>query len=181
MIPKFYRKSLNNFTFLLLFSFIFTSGFSQEKSNKELKKELKEKQKLDKQKTTEDLVNSKSFIFIANRAVPNGKSSIDLSSRTNYLKIEPEMIDSDMPFFGRSFKPGYANTDNGIKFKEKPVKFDIKNEKNKYKVNIEVKDPKDFYKLFLTIQFDGSATLSVSCNNLSTISYYGGISGLKTN
>jgi len=181
MTLKSYRKLLNNFTLLLLFSFIFTSGFSQEKSNKELKKELKEKQKLEKQKTTEDLVNSKTFIFTAIRALPSGKSSIDLSSRTNYLKIEPEIIDSDMPFFGRSFKPGYGNTNNGIKFKEKPVKFDVKNAKKKYEINIEVKDTKDFYKLYLTIQLDGSATLSVSSNNLSTISYFGEISGLKTN
>ena len=59
--------------------FIAANTYSQEKSNRELKKELKEKQKLEAQKITKNLVDSKSFVFVPVTALPSGMRSINLT------------------------------------------------------------------------------------------------------
>ncbi len=176
---KFFKVSRPNLILLLFFSCIVTSGFAQEKSKKELKKELKEKQKLAQQKATEDLVNSKTFVFIPTRATPTGGRAVNLTTNTNYLKLEPKMIDSNLPFFGRVFNADYGSTDSGLKFMSEPTKYDIIKDKKNYKIDIEVKDTKDSYRLNLTVEFGGFATLSVSSNKRSTINYSGEISELK--
>jgi hypothetical protein len=75
------------------------SGFSQEKT----KKELKEERKLEKQKQTEAMINAKEFVFVARTANPTGMRSVNLTTNPNFVKFQPEMIESEMPFFGRSY------------------------------------------------------------------------------
>jgi hypothetical protein len=51
--------------------------------------------------------------------------------------------------------------------------------KKNYEGMVVVKGDDDKYKIYLTIGFDGNATLSVSSNNRSNISYTGEISGME--
>jgi hypothetical protein len=140
------------------------SGFSQEKT----KKELKEERKLEKQKQTEAMINAKEFVFVARTA--------NLTTNPNFVKFQPEMIESEMPFFGRSYGAiGYGG-DTGLKFKGKPEEFTIVKEKKNYQVDAVVNGTTDKYRLSLSVGFEGSASLSITSNNRSTISYQGEIS-----
>lgn len=170
-----------NKTSIIVLSFFFITifSFSQEKSKRELKKELKEKEKIEKQQQIEALIESKAFMFITNRALPSGTRSIDLTGDNYFVKFEPELIESVLPFFGRAYSGvGYGN-DVGIKFKEAPKTFNIKKGKKNYDIEAVVKSNNDTYNLNLTISFQGSASLFVTSNNRSTISYQGKLAPIE--
>jgi hypothetical protein len=162
------------FLLMILFVISLPLSFSQEKSKKTLRKE----QKIEHQKQIAAMVNSKEFTFVANRALPQGYQSVDMTTNPNSLKFQPEMIESYMPFFGRAYNVKYGN-DTGLKFKGKPDEFSVKTIKKGYEVKAKVAGQNDFYDLFLTIGPDGNASLTITSNNRSTITYYGNIEAEK--
>ena len=148
-----------------------TSGFAQEKS----KKELKEEKKLEKQKQVDDLMTAKTFEFVGRMAMPTGYKTVNLTSTTNYVKFQPELVDSYMPFYGRAYSGvGYGN-DEGLKFTGKPEEFTITKGKKNYQVNATVKGEKDTFRLSLSVGFEGGTSLTITSNNRSAISYSGEI------
>ncbi len=175
------RSNMKNIALLILFfGMIVTTVHSQEKSKKEIRKELKEKQKLEDQKITEGLVNSKSFVFVPITALPTGMRSINLTSNNYDVSFQPELIESYLPFFGNaSGSVAYSPNQGGIKFKEKPEEFNVEIVKNKYEIKVVVKDNFDTYSLFLSIGMEGYASLRIISNKRSIISYNGNISALK--
>jgi hypothetical protein len=161
--------------FLFLMSLFMTSAFSQKKSEKELKEELK----LESQKQVEAMVYDTAFVFVGRTALPTGMKSVNLSSNPNYMKFQPEMIESEMPYFGKGYSGiGYGG-DTGLKFKGKPEKFTIKKKKNNYQIDTNVKAESDNFRISLSVTFEGNASLSIISNNRSTISYQGEISPLN--
>jgi len=164
---------------ILIFSLFISPSFAQEKSKKELKKEQKEKVKLEKEKQTEDLIESKAFVFYTNRAFPSGTRSIDLTGENYFVKFESDMIESVLPFFGRAFGGvGYGN-DNGMRFKGNPKSYSVKKGKKNYEITAVVEDKNNSYNLTLTVSFQGSATLFIASNNRSSISYQGKLEPIK--
>lgn len=147
-------------------------GYAQESSGKvqRLKKRVEQEQQI------EGLINSKTFVFVASRAIPQGVGSVDLTSNSNYIEFNPEKIKSYMPFFGRAYSIDYGG-DGGIKFDEKPDVYKIATlKKGKgYEINASVSTTRDVYKLTLFVSPEGAATLTVTSNQRSTISYHGEI------
>lgn len=160
---------------LVLFSIVFTSGFAQEKT----KKELKAERLLEKQKLTEALINARDFVFVGHRALPTGMRSVDLISNPNFVKFQPEMIESEMPFFGRAYSGVGYGGDSGLRFKGKPEEFTVVKNKKDYQIDVVVNGTTDKFTLYLSVGFDGSASLSISSNSRSSISYQGEISAPK--
>jgi hypothetical protein len=162
--------------FLVLVSVLIAfPSLSQEKS----KKEIKEEKKLAAQKQIEELMNSKEFKFVGTMAYPTGMKSMNLTTNTNFMKFEPEMIESAMPFFGQAYSGvGYTN-DTGIKFKAKPDKFEITKAKKNYEIQAEVKGEKDFFRISGTVGFEGGASFTIISNNRSSIMFRGDISPLE--
>jgi len=155
----------------ILFSVFQVMLFSQEKS----KKELKAERKLEQQKLTDSLMNAREFVFTARRAIPQGFSAIDLTTNPNYVWFLPDSIISDMPFFGQGYSGiGYGG-DKGLEFSGKPDEYSFTREKKNYQVKAVVKTGHDTFQLFLTVGFEGSATLSINSMNRSPISYNGEI------
>jgi hypothetical protein len=150
-------------------------AFSQEKT----KKQIKEEQKLEKQVQVEAMVNSKEFTFIGRTANPSGMRSVNLATNPNFMKFSPDMIESEMPYFGTSHTSVGYGGDAGLKFKAKPEEFTMEKGKKNYEGMAVVKGADDKYKIYLSVSSDGSATLSVSSNNRSNISYSGTISPLE--
>jgi len=160
------------FYLVLLFSFIGLTGYSQEKT----KKELKEEKKLEKQKQIEEMINAKDFVFVGRTAYPTGMRSVNLTTNPNYMKFQPEMIVSEMPFFGTAYSGiGYGN-DTGVKFKGKPDEFKVEKKDKKFEINAVVKSSNDNFRISLTIATEGSGTLVITSNSRSSISYHGEIS-----
>ena len=83
------------------------------------------------------------------------------------------MIESYMPFFGRAYSGvGYGN-DTGLNFEGRPKEFTIIKGKKNYQIKAVVKTGNDTFTLYLSVGFEGDASLSVISNNRSTISYSG--------
>lgn len=161
---------------MLLASFIY-AAYPQEKS----RKQLKEEQKLVKQQQIDSLVTSGTFVFTAQKAFPQGGASVDLTTHPNYMKFFPDSIASDMPFFGRGFSGiGYGG-DSGLKFEEKTQEYSLTKAKKEYRIEVVVKANNDSFHIYLSVSFEGSASLSINSNNRSTISYNGLISAPEDN
>ena len=176
------RKTIFKVLLLVLFSIGFVSiGYTQEKSKKELRKELKEQEKIEKQKLVEDLVNGKTFVFQPNTALPTGARTITIPSNNYSVTFKPDLIDCDLPYFGRATAPmAYGSSDGGIKFNEKPEEYSIKNKNKKFDIEVEVKDKEDNYMLYLSVRSEGYATLRIISNLRTPISFNGEIRPLKT-
>jgi hypothetical protein len=159
---------------LVLFASVETRSYSQQKSGKE----LKEEQKLETQRQTEALIEGREFVFTGLDAYPTGYRTVSLSGRQNFVKFHPELIESEMPYFGRAnSSAAYAGTsDGGLKFQGKPGEYAFEKKKKNYQITTEVKEKGETYRITLIVQFSGSATLTIISNNRSPISYNGYIS-----
>ena len=157
---------------LILSALIATPGFSQEKT----KKELKAERKIEKQKQTEVIVNSKEFLFTARTAMPQGGRSVNLTTNPGSVKFHPDMIKSDMPYFGRVTGAIPYGGDGGMKFEGKPEGYTVTAKKKGYQVSAVVKGENDTYRLSLSVSSEGSSSLSITSNNRSVITYSGEIS-----
>ena len=160
---------------LVLFCFLSLPLLAQEKS----KKELKAERELQKQKEIKGLIESKKFVFEAQKVIPQGGRLLNLDYNTYFLKFNEIKTTCDLPFFGRGFNVPYGGGDGGIKFEGVPDNIQIEKKKKSYNIKTTVKGKDDVYNLFFTVFFDGGATLSVNSNNRSSISYDGEIEAPK--
>lgn len=162
---------------LLVFFMIATvdNVAAQEKSKKQLKGEMK----LEEQKQMALLVESKEFLFVATRALPQSGNALNLTSYY-FAEFRPELIKCDLPFFGRAFSgTGYGGSDGGISFEAKPSDYSIEKKDKYYYIKVGVRGDRDVYTLMLNIFFNGSASLSVTSNNRGPISFDGSIEEIK--
>lgn len=153
---------------LVLFSFLSMECLAQEKT----KKELKAEKELEKQKEIKTLIDSKNFLFEAQKVIPQGGRFIILDYNTYFLKFNTEKTTCDLPFFGRAYNISYGG-DGGIKFEGTPEKIQIEKTKRKYIIRATVKGKNDVYDLMFTVFFNGGASLSITSNNRAFISYDG--------
>jgi hypothetical protein len=160
---------------IVLFALLTINTFAQDKSSKQ----TKEDKKIEKQKQVESMINARTFEFVARTALPTGYKSVNLTTSTNYVKYQPELIESYMPFFGRAFSGVGYGSDDGLKFNGKPETFTITKGKKNYQVEATVKGERDTFRLSLTVSFQGSSSLTITSNNRSTISYSGEIRAIE--
>nr|WP_321451720.1 DUF4251 domain-containing protein [uncultured Carboxylicivirga sp.] len=162
---------------LLIIGFV---GFIQPQYINSQNKKNKQEKRLEEFAETLKLVESGNFIFVPDRAFPQGGRSIDLTTNYGFLKIISETADSDMPYFGRAFQANYGSNDGGMKFKGDMIdkKMEINDKKKSIQFTFEVKD-KDSYKVRMDISYGGSTSVGITSNNRSFISYNGKISELE--
>ena len=155
---------------------VFATGFAQETS----KKALREQKKTEKQQQIEALINSNEFVFEATQVFPQSGKMITLTGSSYTLKFHNDTIESYLPFYGRAYSVDYDG-DGGIKFKGKPDEYKVVTQKEGkgYDINATIKGQKDYYKLYLSVSTNGSATLVVNSNQRSSISYRGNIEKLE--
>ena len=166
---------IRNIFWLILLTLIPCTVFSQEKS----KKELKEERKLEQQKKTEELVNSKTFVFKGTTAHPQGGRSVNLTTTSNFVKFSPDEIESDMPFYGRAYSGAGYGGSSGMTFKGKPEEFTVEKTKKGFYIRASVKADTDSYQLSLTVGNEGNTSLTISSVTRSSMSYSGNISGAE--
>lgn len=161
--------------YLILAACCGLTAFSQEKSSKE----KKEEKKLAVQQQVDSLMNAREYVFTGENAYPTGYRTVNLTGRQNQVKFHPEMIESDMPYFGKAnSNVAYAGSSGGgLKFTGKPEEYTFEKKKKNYQVGMVVREPGDSYRITLVVQFSGDASLTIISNNRSPISYNGYISG----
>lgn len=174
-------KNKNNCTlvpffifFITLFSMCFVNA--QEKT----KKQIKEDQKIEKQKKISKLVESKEFVFLANRMYPQSGGALNLTAEFD-VEFHPDLINCFLPFIGRGFSGIRYGGNEGMKFKGKPRIFTIEKTKKAYVVKAEVEGNNDTFSMMLTVYFEGTASLFINSYNRSSISYDGVIEEFKKN
>ncbi|CAD0004304.1 MULTISPECIES: DUF4251 domain-containing protein [Flavobacterium] len=159
------------FVLLVICSFLIFPVLAQEKS----KKALKAEKELQKQKEIKGLIDSKNFVFEAQKVIPQGGGLLNLDYNTYFLKFSETRTTCDLPFFGRAFSVPYGGGDGGVKFEGIPEGIQIEKKKKSYNIKATVKGKDDVYNLFMIVFFDGGASLSVNSNNRASISYDGEI------
>lgn len=148
--------------YTLVVLFIFGSTTAQNKTEKP-------------HTSIETLLNSKNFEFIANTALPLGQPPKNLVGSNYSITFSPEMVISNMPFYGRAYSGMIMGRDKGMRFKGKPEDFIITSAKNGYNVTTTLKGETDIYVISISVGYSSFATLSISSNDRGTISYQGEI------
>lgn len=161
-------------TFFLSFSMLIS--FAQEKT----KQQIKEEKKLAKQKEVEALIDSKQFEFVGDKAYPQGGRTIDLTTNANFFRLKKDSIHSEMPFFGRAYSGVAYGSGGGLDFKGLVKDYSVEKGSKKYIIKADVRDQSDSYSIFLTVFFEGGASLTINSNNRASINYSGSIEKLKT-
>ena len=160
---------------VLILSMIVTSGFSQDKT----RREKKEERKMEKQKEIEAMINAKEFVFVPQTVLPSRMKPVNISTNGNYIKFQPDYIDSYMPFFGRAYSGVGYGADAGLSFNGTPEKFTLDKKGKTFQINVVVRGGSNTFRLFLSVGFEGNTSLSISSNNRETSSYQGEISALE--
>jgi hypothetical protein len=165
------------YSILILLLFFVSATHAQE-----AEKKSKEERKSEQQKKTKELVNSKTFLFIGNRAYSEGGKSFTLTSDPNSVSFSQEMIKSNLPFFGtvKTASAGYG-TQSGYTFEGKPDEFTIDSTKKGFQVKAVVKTVNEKYTLNLSISQVGDASLNVYSINRSSMRYNGDIRSSEDN
>lgn len=176
LLPIAIPMNLKISVFLLVFIVIATSLFAQEKT----KKQLKEEERMAIKAHIETLLNSKTFNFSPTTATAQGFRSVGISSEHNYVKFRPDFIESKLPFYGQTYGSMAFGGDEGLSFSGRPDNFSMTNKKKNFRINAVVNSNVNVYKLILTVRFSGKATLSVSSNNRSPVTFEGWISEVET-
>jgi hypothetical protein len=142
------------------------------------KKEVKAAAALQKQKEIEALIESRNFVFDAEKAIPLGYRFILLDHNSYFVNFTAEKATAELPFFGRAFSAPYGG-DGGIKFEGKPENVQVEKKKKSYIIKATVKGKDDVFNLLFSVFFNGSTSLSISSNNRASISYDGVIRAQK--
>jgi len=145
------------------------------------KKKNKKERRTEQFAETQKLIDSKQFIFVPDRAFPQGGRSIDLTTNYGFIKIMESETEGDMPFFGRGFTVPYGG-DGGIKFDKTEIvneEVEINEKKMRVSYSFEAKSKDDNYRIRMDISYGGTASVSVISNNRSHISYNGEISKIE--
>lgn len=152
--------------FGILFCFILGSVSAQEK---DLKANTSKETVNDGEIAA--LLNSKTFEFIANTMYPTTGTPKNLVGSGYSVSFSPEMIISQLPFYGRAYSGMAMGRDKGMRFKGKPEHFRVQKNKE-YQINTIVNDG-DTYELSLSVSDSSNAALSISSNKRGTITYHG--------
>ncbi|KVV14066.1 DUF4251 domain-containing protein [Flavobacterium sp. TAB 87] len=165
----------NKFRLLVFVFFILiNSNNAQEKT----KRVLKDEQRGITVNQITDLINSQNFVFYARFVEPMASRHINVEGENYTVTYTTDLVESYLPYFGRAYSIGYGG-DGGLKFKGKSESYTVEKKKKYYLISTTVKGENDTFRLTLSVYFEGSATLVVSSNNRSTISYTGEIQALS--
>jgi hypothetical protein len=170
-LPQVIPMKLKISVFLFVFIVIANSLFAQEKT----KKQIKEEQRQELKAHIDTVLNSKTFNFSPGTAAAQGFRPVGISSEHNYVKFRPDFIESKLPFYGQTYGSIAFGGDEGLSFSGIPDNYTITNKKKNFRINAVVNSDVNVYKLILTVRFNGKATLSVSSNNRSPVTFEGWI------
>lgn len=162
-------KTLHSRLFICLFLLLDVLFLIAQKPNKQ---QAKAKAVL----LLQQAIDSQSYVFHAQQALPLGGSTRLLTS-DYILRATPDSIIAYLPYFGRAYYVPYNQTDGGINVNTN--KFDYKkttNKKGGWNIVIKPTDRMDVQQLVLFVSADGYSTLKVITNSRQAISFYGYVS-----
>ena len=129
--------------------------------------------------TVKTIVDSKHFIFHAQTALPSSGRTRQLTTEYD-LRIFPDSLVSNLPFYGRAYSVPYGSSDGGFHFTSTKFEYAATPGKKKgWDITIKPKDVIDFREFSLSLSDDGYGTLQALSNNRQLISFTGYITEIK--
>lgn len=128
-----------------------------------------------------NLIESKSYIFEAEKVNPMGGANINIKGEGDYLKIDNDSVNTLLPYFGVL----HSNVDNygngSIKINNAIDSYKVFYNDVKKKISIKFKGHKNLeaFNIMLEVYIGGTASLSIFGSNRSTICYDGIIHKVK--
>jgi len=109
-------------------------------------------------------------------------ANIDISSHSNYLKMENDSVMAFLPFYGeRQFGGGYNNNE-GIAFDGIPHNLTIeKDRRDSYDIRFNIKDKNsssEYYQVFIKLFTNLASTITINSNQRRSIQYRGTVSAI---
>ncbi len=160
--------SMKTLKILLILLLIVGTGLSV--SAQATRKEKKAAKEAAIKKNVED----KNYTFIADRAIPLGGGTIELTSIYD-IRVTPDSVISYLPYFGRAyFDVGYNSTDQGLKFTSTNFDYHATAAKRGgWEIVIKPKDVKYLQSLHFYISPSGYGQLNATTINRDAINYQG--------
>lgn len=150
---------------ILIASFIASLIFGGCSSSKKLEKL--------KPEDIGNMINARSFTFIAERVNPFRGMSRNLTSLYD-VKVNRDTIDSFLPYFGQAYQAPIDPSKGGIMFKSNNFSYSVTvRSKDEWQIYIEPKDNSDVQTLIFQIFGNGTATLNIQNTHRDPISFYG--------
>ena len=120
------------------------------------------------------LLAEQNYKFKAEFATPLGGRQILLTGPYE-LVVTKESITAHLPYFGVAPRAPIGVDEAGIKFTSKDFKYNTREGKNGWTIQIKPNDGQDVRTLNLRVSRSGSASLQVTSNYRQSISYSGQI------
>lgn len=134
-----------------------------------------EKRKAKQAKTAAEvksMIDAKDYIFIAQYMQPLGGGQKYITPDYD-LRVGQDSLVAYLPYYGRAYTAPMSPEDAGVQFTTTKFEYKTVEKKDGWDVSILPKDAKDISSMRLYISKSGFATLHVTCNNRSAISYQG--------
>jgi hypothetical protein len=131
------------------------------------------------QSSVKSSVESKQFIFHAQTALPSSGRSRQLTPEYD-VRIFPDSLVSNLPFYGRAYSAPYGSGDGGFHFTSTKFEYTATpGKKRGWDITIKTKDVTDFREFSLSLSDDGYGTLQALSNNRQPMSFTGYITQIK--
>ncbi|WP_430809386.1 MULTISPECIES: DUF4251 domain-containing protein [unclassified Carboxylicivirga] len=166
-------RLITNITLLMAIALLPLNSAAQKKKDKK-------ERRLEQFAETQKMINNKQFIFVPDRAYPQGGRSIDLTTNYGFIKIMGTESAGDMPFFGRGYSVPYGG-DSGIKYEKTSIekeKTELNEKKMRISYSFEAQGENDRFRIRMDIGYNGGTSVHITSNNRSQISYNGKVSVL---
>lgn len=134
--------------------------------------------KKEKADETYNLINSKSYVFVAQSAMPMSSTMRHLTSGYD-LTVAGDSIIAYLPYFGRVYTAPAMGSDGGIKFTSTSHSYKLRTTKHGWDINLKPKDVSSSVELNLHVSQSGYAVLQVNDASREAISFYGYIKPVK--
>jgi len=171
------RIGFKIFTVVLIFVLGTSNVSFAQKNNKKDVKKTKQEEKNAKFIAVKKLVESRNFVFDAERALPTSGISIELGANQGQIIIQKDMAYAGLPYIGQSHTSMIGNQGVGMEFKGKMKNVKIKVNEKKRKVFFSFSVTQDdVYNVSMEISYNGGCSVTIFSQKKTSISYSGMIS-----
>lgn len=163
------KKSILFKTALLLLMVVTVSGSLSAQ-------ETKAQKKAEKAAQIKAFIDAQNYTFVAQNAFPMGGRMRYITPDYN-LTVTRDSVVSYLPFFGRAYQADYGSNKSPLDFKTKSFDYTATpGKKDGWNVTIKPKDNRSVQSMNLTVSSEGYASLQVTSNDRSAISFNGYVS-----
>jgi len=125
------------------------------------------------------IISEQNFMFTAQSVTPMGGRFRQLTTDYN-VKVSKDTVNSDLPYFGRSYSADIGSSEGGINFTSTDFEYQVSDrKKGGWDITIKPRDVKDVQQFNLSVFESGSASLQVNSTNRQPISFNGYVSEKK--